>query len=187
MAHFLISTRLMEIISNRHAGNAKKPGKPPFPGQQVHSKSRVSPPHRSVPHRCHARTSPDDRDVGHIEHAVHWVQKDETNRPALDFRDDDLTFFKPVGFDGRRFGRERKSVACQVPRPGCLLDLLEPWDIGSVTRAKSHATHPPKVDRLASKRSCCPTVGLFSRRSRPVISTFAILCQLSATQLAFHD
>jgi hypothetical protein len=57
-----------------------------------------------------------DRDVGHIEHAVHWVQKDEANRPALDLRDDDLTSFKPAGFDGRRFGRERKSVACQVPR-----------------------------------------------------------------------
>ena len=31
MAHSLISTGLLEVISNRHAGNAKRLGKPPFP------------------------------------------------------------------------------------------------------------------------------------------------------------
>jgi hypothetical protein len=30
MAHSLISTGLLEVISNRHAGNAKRLGKPPF-------------------------------------------------------------------------------------------------------------------------------------------------------------
>jgi hypothetical protein len=34
MAHSLISTGLLEIISNRHAENAKVPGKPPFPDVQ---------------------------------------------------------------------------------------------------------------------------------------------------------
>jgi hypothetical protein len=36
MAHSLISTRLLEVISNRRAGNAKRPGKPPFPDFQGH-------------------------------------------------------------------------------------------------------------------------------------------------------
>jgi hypothetical protein len=31
MAHSLIFTGLLEVISNRHAGNAKRLGKPPFP------------------------------------------------------------------------------------------------------------------------------------------------------------
>jgi hypothetical protein len=31
MAHSLISTGLWEVISNRHAGNAKRPETPPFP------------------------------------------------------------------------------------------------------------------------------------------------------------
>src|ERR1700738_1141253 len=36
MAHSLISTGLLEIISNRRAENAKRPGKPPFPDFQGH-------------------------------------------------------------------------------------------------------------------------------------------------------
>jgi hypothetical protein len=36
MAHSLISTRLLKIISNRRAGNAKRPGKLPFPDFQGH-------------------------------------------------------------------------------------------------------------------------------------------------------
>jgi hypothetical protein len=36
MAHSLISTRLLKIISNRGAENAKRPGKPPFPDFQDH-------------------------------------------------------------------------------------------------------------------------------------------------------
>jgi hypothetical protein len=36
MAHSLISTRLLEIISNRRAENAKRPGKPPFSDFQGH-------------------------------------------------------------------------------------------------------------------------------------------------------
>ena len=36
MAHSLIFTRLPESISNRHAENAKRPGKPPFPDFQCH-------------------------------------------------------------------------------------------------------------------------------------------------------
>jgi hypothetical protein len=36
MAHSLISKRLLEVISNRHAENAKRPGKPPFPDFQGH-------------------------------------------------------------------------------------------------------------------------------------------------------
>jgi len=36
MAHSLISTRLLKIISNRRAENAKRPGKPPFPDFQGH-------------------------------------------------------------------------------------------------------------------------------------------------------
>src|ERR1700730_3877536 len=31
MAHSLISTGLLEVISSRHAGDAKRLGKPPFP------------------------------------------------------------------------------------------------------------------------------------------------------------
>jgi hypothetical protein len=34
MAHSLISTRLLKIISNRRAENAKRPGEPPFPDFQ---------------------------------------------------------------------------------------------------------------------------------------------------------
>jgi hypothetical protein len=34
MAHSLISTGLLEIISNRQAGNAKRPETPPFPDVQ---------------------------------------------------------------------------------------------------------------------------------------------------------
>jgi hypothetical protein len=36
MAHSLISTGLLEIISRRYAENAKRPGKPPFPDFQGH-------------------------------------------------------------------------------------------------------------------------------------------------------
>src|SRR6266851_5148657 len=36
MAHSLISTRLLKIISNLHAENAKRPGKPPFSDFQGH-------------------------------------------------------------------------------------------------------------------------------------------------------
>jgi hypothetical protein len=36
MAHSLISKGLLEIISNRRAENAKRPGKPPFPNFQRH-------------------------------------------------------------------------------------------------------------------------------------------------------
>src|ERR1700730_9840333 len=36
MAHSLISTGPLEIISNRHAENAKRPGKPPFSDVQGH-------------------------------------------------------------------------------------------------------------------------------------------------------
>jgi hypothetical protein len=34
MAETLISTGPLEVISNRHAGNAKRPEKPPFPDVQ---------------------------------------------------------------------------------------------------------------------------------------------------------
>jgi hypothetical protein len=34
MVETLISTGPLEVISNRHAGNAKRPEKPPFPGVQ---------------------------------------------------------------------------------------------------------------------------------------------------------
>jgi hypothetical protein len=36
IAHSLISTDMLEIISNRHAENAKRPGKPPFSDFQGH-------------------------------------------------------------------------------------------------------------------------------------------------------
>src|SRR3984893_12225826 len=36
MVHSLISTGLLEMISNRGAENAKRPGKPPFPDFQAH-------------------------------------------------------------------------------------------------------------------------------------------------------
>jgi hypothetical protein len=36
MAHSLISTSLLKIISSRYAENAKRPGKPPFPDVQAH-------------------------------------------------------------------------------------------------------------------------------------------------------
>jgi len=36
MAHSVIFRRLLEIISNRHAGNATRPAKPPFPDVQAH-------------------------------------------------------------------------------------------------------------------------------------------------------
>jgi hypothetical protein len=36
MAHFLISTSLLKIISSRYAENAERPGKPPFPDVQGH-------------------------------------------------------------------------------------------------------------------------------------------------------
>jgi hypothetical protein len=36
MAHSLIFTRLLKIISNRRAENAKRPGKPAFPDFQCH-------------------------------------------------------------------------------------------------------------------------------------------------------
>jgi hypothetical protein len=36
MAEHLISERLVEVISNRSAGNAKSPGQPPLPNFQGH-------------------------------------------------------------------------------------------------------------------------------------------------------
>jgi hypothetical protein len=36
MAETLISTRLLEVISNRSAENGRSPGQPPFPDVQGH-------------------------------------------------------------------------------------------------------------------------------------------------------
>jgi hypothetical protein len=105
MVETLISTGPLEVISNRHAGNAKRPEKPPFPGVQGYFHGHEGPP--TVGHR--------ERLVGILKTSSDQAINKSRNRArTIQLQNAELfgRFFErlPTGGDARHKGLARLAL-----------------------------------------------------------------------------